>query len=288
MSEPAKKPSYLQEMILHPTNGYLAMGSVLAGALLSFPFGVGVGLLPVIGFAAGEAIASLFVPSHPGFREWVDKKHRTRAREEVRDHLLTEIHNRVPDDSHALWNTYHHMRERIASLAAMAAKHETPLSARDVEALDDATVKFLGYWLAKLTMSDRRARIDTKALQDRLAHVEGELDAASSRSERARLQKTRADLETLIRRKTTLHTRQTEVETTMLTMADSLEEVFQQVVANPTAPEVGTQLREAAERMRAEEALDHAIDDELDAFLASRPQAPAKAKKRGRAVAAGQ
>lgn len=283
-TKPAKKPSYVQEMILHPTNGYLALGSVLAGALLSFPFGVGVGLLPVIGFAAGEAIASLFVPSHPGFREWVDKKSRTRAREEVRGHLEEEISQRVPNERAGYWHTYRRMQERIDSLARMAESHDTELSPRDVEALDDASVKFLGYWLANLTMADRRARIDTDALRQRLGHIEAELEAATARSERARLQKTYADLEALIRRRSTLQTRQTEVETTMLTMADALEEVFQQVVANPNGPQVGTQLREAAERMRAEEALDHAIDDELEDFLSSRPQRPARAR---RAVAAG-
>lgn len=287
---PPKQPSYLQEMILHPTNGYLALGSVLAGALLSFPFGVGIGLLPVIGFAAGEGIASLFVPSHPRFREWVDKKYRTRSREEARAHLEEELLRRVPDEDSSYWLTYERMQTRIDSLTRMAAKQDTQLSPRDVEALDDASVKFLGYWLAMLTIADRRSRIDTEALVDRLQHIEAGLEAATSRSERARLQKTQSDLEALIRRRSTLQTRQAEVETAMLTMADALEEVFQQVVSNPNGPQVGTQLREAAERMRAEEALDHAIDDELDDFLSSRPQRPASAKKKKkkRAVAAGQ
>ncbi|MEQ8276242.1 MAG: hypothetical protein RMA76_24755 [Deltaproteobacteria bacterium] len=268
-----KKPSYLKEMLLHPNNGYAAAAALVGGAVLSIPFGLGVGLIPVIAFGAGEAIASLFIPSSPKFREKVDKKFRSRGREEVRNHLIQEIQTRVGFESEDMWATYRRMRDRITSLQAMAAKHETQLSDRDVEALDDATVKWLGYWLANLTMADRRNMIDETTLQSRVADIARQIEKASSRSERVRLEKTRNDLEALIKRRTTLRTRQTEVETTMLTMADSLEEVYQQVVANPTAPEVGTQLREAAERMRVEEALDHAIEDELDAML--RPQ-PAK------------
>lgn len=278
MSGRKEKPSYLLEMVLHPYNGYAALLAILSGALVSIPYGVGLGLLPLIGFAAAEAIAALFIPSHPGFREAVDKKYRALGREQVREHLVQEIEARVGDEASPTWATYHRMRERIASLEAMAQKSETQLSGRDVEALDDATVKYLGYWLAKLTMSDRQAMIDERSLSERLSHVDAELKVAEARSERARLQKTRDDLVQLLKRKNTLRTRQTEVETAMLTMADALEEVFQQVVANPTAPEVGTQLREAAERMRAEEALDHAIDDELGEMLSG----PAPAGRKGR------
>ncbi len=271
-NEKKKKPSYLKEMILHPNNGYAAAAALVGGAVLSIPFGLGVGLIPVIAFGAGEAIASLFVPSSPKFREKVDKKFRAKGREEVREHLVKEIEARVGFEAEGMWSTYHRMGERIASLTAMASKAETGLSERDVEALDDATVKWLGYWLANLTMADRRNMIDERTLQQRVGDIARQIEQASTRAERVRLEKTRDDLEALIKRRTTLRTRQTEVETAMLTMADSLEEVYQQVVANPTAPEVGTQLREAAERMRVEEALDHAIEDELDAMLTSRPR----------------
>ncbi len=262
-----KKPSYLLEMLLHPFNGYAALSAVLAGALVSIPFGLGVGLLPIIGFGAAEAIAALFIPSHPGFREWVDKRARARGREQVRQHLLDEIEVRTGGEQGPMWAKYQRMRERLESLSRMAHKHDTQLSDRDVEAFDDATVKFLGYWLAKLTISDRRDSIDERTLRGRLEQVSAQVEAATSRAERARLMKTQADLQALIDRKVTLFARQTEVETAMLTMADSLEEVYLQVVANPTAPEVGTQLREAAERMRLEEGLDHAIDLELGEVL---------------------
>lgn len=266
-----KKPSYLKEMLLHPINGYAAGAAVIAGAVLSIPFGA-VGLIPVVGFLAGDAIAALFVPSNPNFKEKVDKKHRKKAREEMRAHLVQEVESRAGFEAEGMWNTYHRMRERIDSLQAMAAKHDTQLSERDVEALDDASVKFLGYWLAKLTMADRRNMIDERTLQKSLQDITEQIETAESRSERVRLEKTRTDLEALVKRKRTLVTRMTEVETAMLTMADALEEVYQQVVANPTAPEVGTQLRQAAERMRVEEQLDHAIDDEIDSMLAARPR----------------
>ena len=70
-SKPAseEKPSYWWEMIKHPWNVTGAGVALIAGAVLSVPFGIGAGLVPLVAFGAVEGIASLFIPSRRGFKE---------------------------------------------------------------------------------------------------------------------------------------------------------------------------------------------------------------------------
>ncbi|MEF8705745.1 MAG: hypothetical protein V5B07_04855 [Candidatus Accumulibacter sp. UW27] len=62
------KPSYVKEVLTSQPNLYAFLGSLAVGALLSIPFGFGVGALPLIAFAAGDILAALHVPSLPTFR----------------------------------------------------------------------------------------------------------------------------------------------------------------------------------------------------------------------------
>ena len=81
-------------MLLSNGNMVAALGSVAAGVLLSLPYGFAAGLLPIIGFAAGETIAAMFIPYSENFRARVDKKYREQVREATRSHLLDEIEKR--------------------------------------------------------------------------------------------------------------------------------------------------------------------------------------------------
>ena len=56
----------------------------------------------------------------------------------------------------------------------------------------------------------------------------------------------------------------------MLSMADTFEEVYQRVVANPASADVTEALDDAVERMRVEEALDFAVDTELEDLFKKR------------------
>jgi hypothetical protein len=52
-SKPEEPPSYLWSMLTHPININLGLLSAAAATILSIPFGVGGGALPLRGFAAG-------------------------------------------------------------------------------------------------------------------------------------------------------------------------------------------------------------------------------------------
>ncbi|MBX2800265.1 MAG: hypothetical protein KTR31_21475 [Myxococcales bacterium] len=266
--------NFLREMVVSAPSGYGLLAALFTGAVLSFPLGLGVGALPLLGYAAAESIAALFVPSSPVFREWIMRKKRRERRDATREHLIEQLQARA-DPSAPQWRTWDRMRERLASLDALAAHRETGLTHRDVERLEEATVDYLGLWLAWLVMAERYRNTDEKKLSSKLKRIGRELDKDLGAVERKRLQKAKADLEGILERRASLWARATSLEAAMLAMADTFEEVYQRVVANPNSRTVSGELTEAVERMRVEEALDLAVDEELDDLFRRRNAARA-------------
>ena len=273
-----KKPSYLWEMLTHPLSSYGALSAITAGAVLSIPFGLGIGMLPLIAFAAGEGIAALFIPSHPVFKESVDKKKRAVQREEIRKHLVGEIEMRAGEEGRAIWATYHRMRERLKSFSQMVATRDTMLSVRDVERLEDATNDFLGLWLAKLVTEERERSLNEDVIRNRLADVLKQLETVTAEVEKRRLLKAQDDLEGVLSRREGLKSRAASVEAAMVAMADTFEELFQQVVTNPSSGDVTQHLNQAVQRMRIEENLDLELERELSGIVESRPHRRARAQ----------
>lgn len=274
--EEAEKPSYLWEMLKTAPSRYGAVGAVGLGALLSIPFGLGLGAVPLVLYAAGAGIASMFVPSSPVFRDKVDARLRAERRGRVRDHLSQELLARVSADA-THWSTYGRMRERVGSLEEVARSSATKLNPRNVESLDDSTVDFLGLWLASLTMWERWEEIDERALQRRIDEVEASLGEVSSDVDRKHLLKARAELTALLERKKSLWSRATAVDTAMMTLADQFEEIYQRVIRNPNARSLGDDVRTAIDRMRLEEEIDLAVDAELEPYI------PREGKKKAKA-----
>ncbi len=264
-----EEPSYLVEMLKTPPSKFGAIGALGLGAILSIPFGLGLGAVPLVVYAAGAAIASMFVPGSPAFRDKVDARRRAERRGAVRAHLTEELLARV--DVHAPhWSTYNRMRERVASLESVARSASTRLNQRNVESLDDSTVDFLGLWLAALTMWERWEEIDEDALKPRIAEIEDSLEEMTSDVDRKHLLKARAELMALLDRKKSLWSRATAVDTAMMTLADQFEEIYQRVIRNPNANSLGEDVRSAIDRMRLEEEIDLEVDADLGPLLLSR------------------
>lgn len=254
--------SYVGEMIKSPTSLYGLLGSIVAGALLSIPLGPAAGLVPLLGFGAAESIAALFIPSSPAFRAKVNRRKRTERREKARQHLSEQIAAKVPsDDPH--WAKYHRMRERLESLNKLAQSRDSSFDAAMVQKLDDATVDYLGLWVAWLAMADRWHASDADALNKRILAIDTQLGRIDNPVELKRLKKARNDLQRILDRRDRLWSQSTSVEAAMLSMADTFEEVYQRVLQNPQSAEASAELNQAVERMRIEEELDLAIDEEL-------------------------
>ncbi len=261
--------SYLKEMLKSPTSLFGLLGAVTAGALLSIPLGPAMGLIPLLGFGAAESIAALFIPSSPVFRAKVNARKRRERREQARQHLWEQIQAKVPaDDPH--WEKYHRMRERLSSLETLAASRDSSFTGDMVAKLDDATVDYLGLWVAWLAMADRWSGSDAHALEARINKIDAQMDRMENPVERKRLQKARADLQRILDRRDRLWSQSTAVEAAMLSMADTFEEVYQRVVTNPQSAEASAELNQAVERMRIEEELDLAVDEELGSLFKKR------------------
>ncbi len=264
-----KQVNYLKEMLLHRYCVNAGLGSMAAALALSIPFG-GLGFLPLIGYTAGVAIAALFVPGSQRFRQTVDRQKLLEEREEARAHLLEEIERRVGTD-HPYWQVYRRMLERRDSLRKVAEQSETAVTQQDVDALDDATVDYLGLWLARIAIHERAQSIDERSLARRVEELDAQTETVNSAADRRRLLKAKKELEKLLRRREEMRTRDASMEATMLSMADAFDEVFQRVMANPTSrEEVAAELKVAVERMNAEEELEYLLEDEIEGLMAPR------------------
>ncbi|MFT5585489.1 MAG: hypothetical protein ACI9VR_003081 [Cognaticolwellia sp.] len=273
--------SYFKEMVTHRASIGSMLGALSIGALLSIPLGLGIGAIPILLAVAGQAIAALFVPSSPVFRRMVDDRKRKGRRDKARDHLKEQIEGRASEND-PNWAAYHRMLERLDSLQKLAETRATGLDKRMVEQLDDATVDFLGLWLAWLTLRERWDSVDERTLKRRIRQIDQEIEKGHAAAvESHHLNKAKRDLEGILNRRQSLWGRAASLEAAMLAMADTYEEVYQRVMANPTASDVKVQLQEAVERMRVEEQLDLAVDVELSSVLDPKKRTAARLKKQG-------
>ena len=167
--------SYFKEMVTHQASIGGMMVALTTGALLSIPMGLGIGAIPILVAVAAQSIAALFVPSSPVFRKMVDDRKRKERRTKAREHLIEEIQSRASEND-PNWAAYKRMGERLKSLEKLAANRDTGLDKRMVDQLDDATVDFLGLWLAWLTLRERWDSVDERTLKRRIRQIDEELE----------------------------------------------------------------------------------------------------------------
>jgi hypothetical protein len=263
-------PSYLWEMLSSQKNIVTGLSAAAVGTALSIPFGFGVGLIPVILFAAGDAIAAMFVPNSMRFRRAVDLKYRRLRRENVRRHLLEELVTRLPGEAGEL-SVYRRMLDRIQSLRALAANRSSSLGESDVERLDDACVDYLALLLAKRLLEERKQAMDCTALQGRAESIRARLQGSKNIADRRTLQKALDDVETLIERYRRLEHRETAIDAALLAMPDTLEEIYHNMITNPNASNAADYLQSAVERLRVEEELDYAVAAEVESVTPLKP-----------------
>lgn len=258
-------PSYLREMLLSQGNVYALLGSLAAGALLSIPFGFGIGAIPLIGFAAGEAIAAMYIPASPSFRERVDRRYRNAARQAARAHLIEEIERRAMrrGEFEQTLSVYERMTERLDSLYRLAADGRTQLSARDVEKLEDATLEYLCVRLALLVIEQRAGSIDLEDVQRRIDAIDRDLASPRPGTDVRSLQKARADYLALAARHRRMTSRKTALEAAVLSMPDQMEEIYQAIVTAPTAEGLGARLDEAVANLRLQEDIEGELEEDL-------------------------
>lgn len=261
-----KQTSYLREWLTSPVNVNAMLGSVAAAAVLSIPFGFGIGAIPLIAFAAGELIAGMYVPSSITFRDKVDRRHREAARNAARAHLIEEISRRIPGEKRIekAFESYDRMAQRVVSLYALAADSRTPLSASDIEKLDDATVDYLCVRLALLIIEDRSAAIDLGDIEQRIGAIDRELAAQHPGTDERQLQKARNDYIGLASRHRRMMSRKAALEAALIAMPDQMEEIYQTIITAPTSHELGAKLTDAVANLRIREDMEVELAGDLE------------------------
>lgn len=268
MSE-EQKPPYLREWLTSQGNVYAFLASTAAAAVLSIPFGFGIGAVPLIAFVAGDIIASMFIPASITYREKIDRKYRQSARQDARNHLLDEISRRSPNGKQydRTLNIFAQMRQRIDSLYRLAGDHGSQFSERDIDKLDEASMDYLYAKLALLVIEDRAASIDLKEIDERVRGIERDLAAPPVGADIRQLQKARADYQALAARHRRMLSRKTALEAAVLSMPDQMEEIYQMIVAAPRSHELGVKLGEAVGNLRLREEIEGEVADDLQSSI---------------------
>ena len=263
-----RQPSYLKEMLASQGNMYAGLGSMAVSALLSIPFGFGIGAIPLIAFAAGEFIAAMYVPGSIKFRDVVDRRFRAKNRDATRKRLLDEIQARDREKTafEQTLKTWLRMSERVDSLYKHAADTRN-LPIMEIERLDDATIEYLCLWLAGLVMEDRAESVDLKEIEQRVAMIDRESDAARPGVDTRQLRKARAEYVALIERHNRMLSRKTAIDAAMLSMPDQLEEIYQTIMTTPATEDVGSRLEDSIENLRLQEDIEAELSGELSPLL---------------------
>lgn len=266
------KPSYLKEMLLSQTNINVGLATLAGAAVAAIPLGLTGAAIPLVLWGAGEAIASMFVPSSQTFRNLIDKRHRAKKREAFVAHLRTQI-DLLTHRNHDNWGVYQRMIERAESIKDLRKHRKDVISDRDLERLEDAALDFLSLWLTQLSISDRLDSLKASGINKQLYAIDEKLKRSG---EDLTLLKAKADLDELVKRSERLSRRKTVVDTAMLALPDAVEEIYHAAITSPTAGNVATRLQEAVDRLHIEEELDHKLDAELG-DLPARARLPAAA-----------
>ena len=281
LNKPDEEPSYLWEMLRHQNTLYGFLSSLAAGSVLAIPYHLGVAALPLLGFVGATSLAALFVPSSPTFRNRVNRRRHAERRDATRAHLLSELSARLGPE-HPNFQVYARMVQRMASLRTLAKSKKSALTVDDVERLEDASVDFLGLWLARISMAERRARLVGQNLEQKIQHTQERLAQASG-VERRPLEKALDELDRLLRSRKRIEANETAVDAALIAMPDAFDEVYQGVMQNPTSSEGVERLKQAVDRMRIEDELSAAVDEDLESLLTGRSSnvnAQAQASKR--------
>ena len=253
------KPSYLGEMLTTQTNINIGLATLATAAVAAIPLGLAGAAIPLVVFGAGEAIASMFVPTSQSFRNWVDRRHRDKKRAAFVEHLRKQI-DRLAMRHDDNWEVYQRMLERAASIKDLTKHRKDVITPRDLERLEDAALDFLSLWLTQLSIGDRLDSLGAKGLGKQVNAIDEKLKRNPND---VTLRRARADLEELLERSERLSRRKTVVDTAMLGLPDAVEEIYHAAITSPTAGDVASRLQEAVDRLHVEQELDSKLDAEL-------------------------
>ncbi len=268
-------------MITHPTNVTTATAFTAAAMFASFPWGIAGLAVPLIVFATGEAIASLFIPSHPLFKQFVDNKYKTQEREAIREHLIQELLKRNAKKEQGLMRVYNQIMERVNALYKVANDSSSKISIRDAARIEDASIDYLSLWLASIVMDERSKIVDIDDINERVANIDKTLKNDISNNSRNQLEKAKKEYQAILFRHKNMYTKKISLEATMTSLPDQIEEIYQMVLASPYSSSMESKLSDSLAKLNLEEALENELANDLYEIT---PELDSRKKKSSSAV----
>jgi hypothetical protein len=272
---------YLKEVLGHPASVSGLLGAITAGALLSLVGGLGPAAIPLLMWGGAEALAALFLPGSPVFREWVDRKRRAERREARRSDLNARIQKKVSalqtearvgrrgagpllDELEDYGTQYARMRERLAAMTRMVNTGQVSVHSTELEKLDDATVDFLRLAWARIVMFERLEDHDERDLARQVKELEHQLSQAATPVEERKLKQAITELNRVMERRRLLPAQDAATRAQLMGMVDAFEELYHHLNTEGGGAEVARYLREATERLHVEEELQASVEVEME------------------------
>ncbi|HSI58055.1 MAG TPA: hypothetical protein VLA16_10880 [Ideonella sp.] len=280
------EPPYLRRMLTSQPNLYALLTTVIASATLSIPWGGAGAVLPLVVFAAGEAIAALFIPSSPGFRAKVDAEVLAAQRAERHGQLMATLGPRVSKEDRR-WQTHRLLQDRAARAHELRIPAgNTSITPRDLDRLRDAPSEYLSLWLTSLDMRQRRKTVDVDELDHRIAVLDDEIaEAQQGAGDLPSLRQAQSELRALRERHERLGGRLAAVEAALLSLPDAVEEIHLALGPSQGAASGEVRLSEALSRLRAQEDIERSLTEEMNTL--SLEPVPMAASPRGTNTANG-
>lgn len=268
--------NYFKEMLTSQTSVLGMFGAIGLGAVLSIPLGLGFAAIPPLLFCAGGAIASMFIPSSPVFQEKVRRAKRKERMERIENELLASLEPKARERD-PKWKVYWMLREHWEAMVRFA-KESGSLSQSDLDSFEEATLNYLGMWLALLSTKESSQAIDIGDIKQRIKDIDHQLSKQEGSVNRKKLEQAGQEYRKILQRHKDLDTRIISLEARMESMKHNFEEIYQRLISGQLSSSV--EIQDALGRMRVEEELDMAVDTELEALFANKSTTFEKRKKK--------
>lgn len=283
-----EETSYLREMVFSSVSGWGLFGAVVGGAGLSVFLGLGVAAIPVLGFLTAEAVAAVFLPSSPVFREWADRKKRAEKRQVTRARLEKAVKSALWGDQGPPWkqdmrdagNNYLLMLSRLEAFRKLAKDQGSSLSRYDVEKLEETVLDYLRLMYSRCLLQSQMDPERGDRIKAQMESLGAQLEDTNSEADRQMLNQTYLQLESILKRRERLPAKDMAAAAQLTVMSETFEELYHQVSSGKAA---NTYLQEALTRMSIEEELSSAAEEEIASISNTRAQ---EGLRRVRAVVA--
>jgi hypothetical protein len=275
-----QQTSYVGAMLKSQGNLYAGLGSCVLAAIAAIPLGMAGAVVTLVMFAAGEAVASLFVPAMPTFRAKVDQDIRQEARSKVRGHLLAEIGRLIPlytngeypltvrrdarlsVEDRTRMSNYNSIIDRIQSISNISDDKRTAVGPREVEKLHEAALDFLSLWLVRLIMDKREEAVDIDDVVSHVREIDKQLAGANASLAR-QLNAARKQYSDLLARHSNMAGKSTAIDASLMGIPDKIEDIYQMILSSKFSSTIGAQLDDSLSRLQLDEALEQELNSEI-------------------------